>query len=79
MTKYYVVSKKELDDVIQAAFEQANAESYNQSRTWITRSIEEFNKSLAACRARKVPEEIDVLEGYKTDDPQCYFTLELNK
>ena len=32
-----------------------------------------------ACRSRPVPNEIDVLEGYKSDDTQCYFTLEIKK
>lgn len=54
--KYYVVSKTELEDLVQACYDRANADAYNLPEKWVLDAIEKVNKTFDACCARPVPE-----------------------
>lgn len=54
--KYFVVSKLNLYNLIQAAYDRANADAFEAGEIHIERTISEVNKYYGECITREVPE-----------------------
>jgi hypothetical protein len=60
---YYAITRVEMDALIQACYDRANADAYQLPEEQVLETVAEVNRAVAACLACPISEEVALFLG----------------